>query len=143
MAILKTVDVRGSQGQAEEMLKDFLGRDNARLLLHELASFLRSPYSIETWDCKVQYPSSTRAKRGRGARLYDDEGESEQDDDRNASNDVDPWEGGPPRRRQLTNGRRLDGLPPANDERAIDSYRPSYSRPYHRRRSLGRQYSPG
>ncbi|KAI8958443.1 hypothetical protein F5Y11DRAFT_336201 [Daldinia sp. FL1419] len=56
VAILKTVDIQGSQGQAEEMLKDFLGRDNTKLLLHELKNFLRSPWSLEAWDRKVQYP---------------------------------------------------------------------------------------
>ncbi|KAH7018326.1 uncharacterized protein B0I36DRAFT_37899 [Microdochium trichocladiopsis] len=56
IAILKTVDMQGSQGQAEEMLRDFLGRDNARLLLHELRNFLRTSSSIEAWDREVQYP---------------------------------------------------------------------------------------
>ena len=57
LAILKTVDIKGSQGQAEEMLSDFLGRDNARLFLHELRAWLRSPYTdLESWDRHVQYP---------------------------------------------------------------------------------------
>ncbi|KAI4861145.1 hypothetical protein F4820DRAFT_434681 [Hypoxylon rubiginosum] len=60
IAILKTVDIQGSQGQAEEMLKDFLGRDNTKFLLHELKNFLRSPWSIEAWDRKVQYPSARK-----------------------------------------------------------------------------------
>lgn len=56
IAILRTVDVKGSAGQAEELLRDFLGRDNARLFLHELQSWLRSPYtSLEDWDRNVQY----------------------------------------------------------------------------------------
>ncbi|KAJ1324461.1 E3 ubiquitin-protein ligase Topors [Microdochium nivale] len=63
IAILKTVDMQGSQGQAEEMLKDFLGRDNARLLLHELRSFLRTSVSIEAWDREVQYPRAPRRHR--------------------------------------------------------------------------------
>lgn len=57
IAILKTVDMQGSAGQAEEMLSEFLGRDSARLFLHELRSWLRSPYgSLEAWDRHVQYP---------------------------------------------------------------------------------------
>ncbi|KAF3059455.1 putative RING finger protein C16G5.03 [Daldinia childiae] len=60
IAILKTVDIQGSQGQAEEMLKDFLGRDNTKLLLHELKNFLRSPWSLEAWDRKVQYPTARK-----------------------------------------------------------------------------------
>ncbi len=54
VAILKTVDVKGSQ--AEDMLQDFLGRDNTRLFLHELKAWLRSPYmTLEDWDRHVQY----------------------------------------------------------------------------------------
>ena len=41
VAILKTVDIKGSQ--AEDMLQEFLGRDNACLFLHELKAWLRSP----------------------------------------------------------------------------------------------------
>jgi len=63
IAILKTVDMQGSQGQAEGMLTDFLGRDNARLLLHELRSFLKSCSSIEAWDREVQYPRQQRKRR--------------------------------------------------------------------------------
>jgi hypothetical protein len=44
IAILKTVDMQGAAGQAEAMLADFLGRDAARLFLHELRAWLRSPY---------------------------------------------------------------------------------------------------
>ncbi len=56
IAILKTVDIKGSAGQAEEMLQEYLGRDNARLFLHELRAWLRSPYtSLENWDRAVQY----------------------------------------------------------------------------------------
>ncbi|KAF9892965.1 hypothetical protein FE257_000557 [Aspergillus nanangensis] len=56
IAILRTVDIKGSAGQAEELLRDFLGRENARLFLHELQAWLRSPYtSLEAWDRHVQY----------------------------------------------------------------------------------------
>ncbi len=56
VAILKTVDIKGSAGQAEDMLQEFLGRDNTRLFLHELRAWLRSPYtSLEDWDRRVQY----------------------------------------------------------------------------------------
>ncbi|KAL6245984.1 hypothetical protein RBB50_007137 [Rhinocladiella similis] len=57
VAILKSIDLKGSSGQAEELLKDFLGRENARLFLHELESWLRSPYEyLRDWDRAVQYP---------------------------------------------------------------------------------------
>lgn len=58
VAILKTVDIKGSQ--AEDMLLDFLGRDNTRLFLHELKAWLRSPYTtLEDWDRHVQYDTLT------------------------------------------------------------------------------------
>ncbi|KAL2144952.1 hypothetical protein VTI28DRAFT_8296 [Corynascus sepedonium] len=57
IAILKTVDIQGSAGQAEAMLADFLGRDHARLFLHELRNWLRSPaVGLAAWDREVQYP---------------------------------------------------------------------------------------
>ncbi|KAJ5769243.1 hypothetical protein N7520_003802 [Penicillium odoratum] len=62
IAILRTVDIKGSAGQAEELLRDFIGRDHARLFLHELLAWLRSPYvSLEDWDRHVQYPSSRQS----------------------------------------------------------------------------------
>jgi hypothetical protein len=61
VAILKTVDIQGSGGQAEEMLKDFLGRENTVLFLHELRAWLRSPYlNLEDWDRHVQYSAKAR-----------------------------------------------------------------------------------
>lgn len=56
VAILKTVDIKGSGGQAEDMLQEFLGRENTQLFLHELKAWLRSPYTaLEDWDRHVQY----------------------------------------------------------------------------------------
>ncbi|KAK8050186.1 RING finger protein [Apiospora phragmitis] len=73
VAILKTVDIQGSQGQAQDMLQEFLGRDHARLLLHELKSFLRSPFtSLGAWDSHVQYDQSKKRRR----MTSDDLGES-------------------------------------------------------------------
>jgi hypothetical protein len=69
IAILRTVDLKGSAGQAEELLRDFIGRENARLFIHELQAWLRSPYtSLEDWDRHVQYPNTARgtSDRGRG-----------------------------------------------------------------------------
>jgi hypothetical protein len=69
VAILRTVDIKGSAGQAEELLRDFLGRENARLFLHELLAWLRSPYiSLEDWDRHVQYPTSRPPSRDRESR---------------------------------------------------------------------------
>ena len=56
IAILRTVDIKGSGGQAEDLLQEYIGRRNARLFLHELHAWLRSPYnSLEDWDRAVQY----------------------------------------------------------------------------------------
>lgn len=56
IGILKTVNIKGSGGQAEELLKEFLGSDDAGLFLHELRAWLRSPYVVlEDWDRNVQY----------------------------------------------------------------------------------------
>ncbi|KAL4908092.1 hypothetical protein BDW74DRAFT_148570 [Aspergillus multicolor] len=65
IAILRTVDIKGSAGQAEELLRDFIGRENASLFLHELQAWLRSPYtSLEDWDRNVQYDEpDTPARR--------------------------------------------------------------------------------
>lgn len=63
VSILKSIDLKGSSGQAEELLTDFLGRPNAKLFIHEFGSWLRSPYErLEHWDRNVQYamPSSTK-----------------------------------------------------------------------------------
>ncbi|KAI4220395.1 MAG: hypothetical protein L6R36_007654 [Xanthoria steineri] len=66
VAILKTVDVKGSGGQAEDMLQEFLGRENTQLFLHELKAWLRSPYtSLEDWDRHVQYADTHAQSSGR------------------------------------------------------------------------------
>ncbi|KAK8222125.1 hypothetical protein M8818_000295 [Zalaria obscura] len=64
IAILKKIEIKDASGTAEDMLQEFLGRENARLFLHELEQWLRSPYErLEDWDRHVQYP---RQGRGRG-----------------------------------------------------------------------------
>ncbi|KAF2813883.1 uncharacterized protein BDZ99DRAFT_485973 [Mytilinidion resinicola] len=56
LAILKAIDLKAPSGQAEDMLAEFLGRPHARLFLHELGAWLRSPYTrLEDWDRNVQY----------------------------------------------------------------------------------------
>lgn len=76
IAILKTVDIQGSQGQAQNLLQEFLGRDHARLLLHELKSFLRSPYtSLGAWDCHVQYDQSKKRRRTASDDPHDSRGQ--------------------------------------------------------------------
>ncbi len=56
IAILKTIDLQGPTGQAQELLKEFLGREHSVLFLHELRNWVRSPYNtVEEWDKHVQY----------------------------------------------------------------------------------------
>lgn len=60
IAILKIVDIQDSEGRAEDMVQEFLGKENTPLFLHELKAWLRSPYeSLEEWDRNVQYVDST------------------------------------------------------------------------------------
>ncbi|KAL2752122.1 hypothetical protein ACRALDRAFT_1066192, partial [Sodiomyces alcalophilus JCM 7366] len=69
VAILKTVDMMGSMGVAEELIRDFIGRENTPLLLHELRAWLRSPYtSLDNWDRAVQYPPLERRREEREPR---------------------------------------------------------------------------
>jgi hypothetical protein len=56
VAILKTLELKDSSGRAEDLLAEFLGRENARLFLHELESWMRSPYKeLRDWDRVMQY----------------------------------------------------------------------------------------
>lgn len=56
VAILRTVDIKDGNGRAEDLLAEFLGRRDAKLFLHELSAWLRSPYSsLYDWDEHVQY----------------------------------------------------------------------------------------
>ena len=56
VSIISSIDMKGSAGQAQELLQDYLGRDNARLFFHELEAWLRSPYeSLKDWDSSTQY----------------------------------------------------------------------------------------
>ncbi|PHH85185.1 hypothetical protein CDD83_786 [Cordyceps sp. RAO-2017] len=56
LGLLRHFEIRGSDGSLEDDLATHIGRENTRLLLHELQSFLRSPYqSLEDWDGAVQY----------------------------------------------------------------------------------------
>jgi hypothetical protein len=56
IAILKVIDLKSPSGAAEDMLADFLGRDNASIFCHELHAFLRSPFTtLASFDGFVQY----------------------------------------------------------------------------------------
>ena len=67
VAILKTNELKGASGHAEDLLTDYLGRGNAKLLLHELDAWLRSPYTaLEAWDRHVQYDNDAQARDRKG-----------------------------------------------------------------------------
>lgn len=56
IAVLKTLDTQGSAGQAEALVREFLGREYTSLFLHELRAWLRSPYgALSAWDRAVEY----------------------------------------------------------------------------------------
>lgn len=56
IAVLRTHDPKSFDGRAEELLAEFMAINNARLLLHELTHWLRSPYArLYDWDEAVQY----------------------------------------------------------------------------------------
>lgn len=68
VAILKTNELKGANGHAEDLLADYLGRENVRLLLHELEAWLRSPYTaLDAWDRHVQYSTDREATGGKCA----------------------------------------------------------------------------
>ena len=152
VAILKTVDIQGSQGQAEEMLKDFLGRENTRLLLHELKSFLRSPYSLDVWDRKVQYPNPKRRRPEDGEEGEEVGGGRGERRRRSGEGRFHSGSSSARRRRQFeySGNSSGDGGVGGGGREAerplsrgmLDSYRPSYSRHYDRRRRSERQYTP-
>jgi hypothetical protein len=57
--ILKVTDMKG--GRAEELLTEYFS-ENSPLFLHELSSWLRSPFErLEDWDTFVQYPRPSQA----------------------------------------------------------------------------------
>ena len=87
IAILKTVDIKGSGGQAEDMLQEFLGRDNTRLFLHELQAWLRSPYiSLGAWDKNVQYNENGQTLPRQKAT---NDGQSGDNDHMNINNELE------------------------------------------------------
>nr|POE93201.1 putative ring finger protein c16g5.03 [Quercus suber] len=56
VAVLKIHHPKGADGQAQELLVQSLGRANATHLLHELTSWLRSPFTrLMDWDEVIQY----------------------------------------------------------------------------------------
>ena len=64
VVVLKVNELKGSDGHAEDLLAEFLGKDNTRLVLHELEAWLRSPHRrVEEWDVEVQYTGTSRVAK--------------------------------------------------------------------------------
>nr|POE64824.1 putative ring finger protein c16g5.03 [Quercus suber] len=69
VAVLKIHHPKGADGQAEDLLVQPLGRANAIHLLHELMSWLRSPFTrLEEWDEVVKYKRDCDDEDGKHAR---------------------------------------------------------------------------
>lgn len=74
VSILRTVDIKGPNGKAEELLQEFIGPSNARLFLHELNQWLRSPYTnLADWDRHVQYSEDLSAAHHGHSEVAEDE----------------------------------------------------------------------
>jgi len=97
IAILRTVDIKSSDGQAEEMLTEFLGRQDARLFLHELGNWLRSPYAkVGDWDAHVRYREKLPVRFDGDGRAVEGAG-----------------------------GKELEGREDGGQRRGVDRYRPA------------------
>ncbi|GAB7352142.1 hypothetical protein MBLNU459_g2632t1 [Dothideomycetes sp. NU459] len=56
LAVLRRIEIKDAAGAAQGLVAEFLGHADAGLFLHELESWLRSPYlRLEDWDRRVQY----------------------------------------------------------------------------------------
>lgn len=105
------------------MLVDFLGAEHARLFLHELRTWLRSPaIGLAAWDREVQYPDPDRhsnpveeveREHRDGGHEYDG-GRRDRGSGRGQSwrdRDGDHWraDGRGTKRKRETAGRKVDG----------------------------------
>lgn len=88
ICILKTVDLKGSSGKAESVVRQQLrtplrqmedATTVVNLFIHELRAFLMSPYArLKDWDASVQYDEPRRGAAS-VPRIYT--GDSTEDDD--------------------------------------------------------------
>ncbi|KAJ6783984.1 hypothetical protein PWT90_07647 [Aphanocladium album] len=113
VSILKSVDIMGSVGAALDMLADFLGREHARLFLHELRAWLRSPYTrLEDWDRAVQYPTAEQQQQQQQQQSQDRDAERQE---RHERREPDHWRPG---------GQRDESSRGAGPRQKGDYYRP-------------------
>ena len=76
ICMLKAVDLQASDGLAEQWLCQHFERKHARLFLHELRAWLRSPYlTLEAWDRHAQYrfdpDTSDDDERDEAIKIYE------------------------------------------------------------------------
>ncbi|KAF2219422.1 RING finger domain protein, partial [Elsinoe ampelina] len=56
VGMLRKLEVKGADGAMENLVAEVLGRDGARVLLHEIKAWLESSFDrLEDWDRAVQY----------------------------------------------------------------------------------------
>lgn len=54
--MLRKLEIKGADGGMENLVAEVLGRDGAKLLLHEIGAWLESSFDrLEDWDRAVQY----------------------------------------------------------------------------------------
>jgi hypothetical protein len=65
-AALRTFDIQGSQGEAEDYIQEFIGRGQACVFLHELRNWLRCPCrTLAEWDAQVRYAAGLAPSHAR------------------------------------------------------------------------------
>ncbi|PNS21230.1 hypothetical protein CAC42_1009 [Sphaceloma murrayae] len=67
VGMLRKLELKGADGAMENLVAEVLGREGARLLLHELGAWLESSFDrLEDWDRVVQYADREIMRIGTG-----------------------------------------------------------------------------
>ncbi|KAF4556135.1 Zinc finger C3HC4 type domain-containing protein [Elsinoe fawcettii] len=67
VGMLRKLELKGADGAMENLVAEVLGREGARLLLHELGAWLESSFErLEEWDRVVQYADAEIMRMGTG-----------------------------------------------------------------------------
>ncbi|KAG8630014.1 hypothetical protein KVT40_001633 [Elsinoe batatas] len=67
VGMLRKLEVKGADGAMENLVAEVLGRDGARVLLHEIKAWLESSFDrLEDWDRVVQYADGEVLRMGQG-----------------------------------------------------------------------------
>lgn len=79
VGMMKRLELKGADGAVEGLLGEVLGREEAKLLVHELAAWMGSAFDrLEDWDRSVQYRDPEIMAYGRGGGRGTQEGGSGQ-----------------------------------------------------------------